>query len=94
MAIPRITWDEEKEAHNRRAHGVDFHEAVEALLDPLARSVEDAAHSIGEQRWATVGMSRRGRLLRVTTAEAATTIRIISARPATAGERRAYEEEP
>ena len=33
---PRITWDEAKEAINRRKHGVDFREAVEALQDPLA----------------------------------------------------------
>ena len=33
---PRITWDEAKEAVNRRKHGVDFREAIEALQDPLA----------------------------------------------------------
>ena len=93
MAIPRIRWDGDKEAANTRKHGVDFREAIEALQDPLARSVEDAEHSVDDDRWTTIGRSRRGRLLRVTTVEVGSTIRIISARPADAGERRDYEEE-
>jgi uncharacterized DUF497 family protein len=92
MTTPRILWDEEKEADNVRKHGVDFREAIEALLDPLARSEEDVEHSDVEQRWRTIGTSRRGRVLRVTTGEDGSTIRIISARAATRRERHAYEE--
>lgn len=92
MPAPRIVWDEDKELANVRKHRVDFREAIGALLDPLAWSEEDAAHSIGEQRWHTIGTSRRGRLLHVTTAEEGSTIRIISARLATRPERHAYEE--
>jgi hypothetical protein len=93
VATPRIVWDEDKETVNRRKHDVGFWEALEAILDPLARSVRDETHSVEEERWTTVGMSGVGRLLRVTTAEAGATIRILSARPASAGERRDYEEE-
>lgn len=93
MATPRITWDEDKESANLRKHGVGFGEAIEALRDPLARSTEDSQHGIREDRWTTIGVSRSGRLLRVTTSEAGATIRLISARPASAGERRDYEED-
>jgi hypothetical protein len=90
---PRITWDATKEAANRRKHGVDFHEAIEALQDPLGLSRPDEDHDPDESRWSTVGLTRTGRLLRVTTAEVGPTIRIISARRATARERHAYEED-
>jgi hypothetical protein len=90
---PRITWDEAKEAANRRKHGVDFREAIEVLQDPLGLSELDEGHDPVESRWSTTGRSRTGRLLRVTTAESGPTIRIISARRATARERHAYEED-
>lgn len=91
---PRIAWDETKEAANRRKHGITFREAIEALQDPLGLSEFDDAHDPAEDRWTTIGQTRTGRLLRVTTAESGPTIRIISARRATARERNAYEEEP
>jgi uncharacterized DUF497 family protein len=90
---PRITWDEAKEAVNRRKHGVDFREAIEALQDPLALSEPDESRDLDHDRWNTIGLTRFGRLLRVTTAESGPTIRIISARRATARERHAYEQE-
>jgi len=91
---PRITWDEAKETGNRRKHGVDFFEAVDVLRDPQAATIEDRQHSVpGERRVTVIGMSRRGRLLRVTVALRGRTIRIISARRATARERHAYEED-
>ena len=91
---PRITWDETKESANRRRHGVAFREAIEALQDPLGLSEIDESHDLTETRWTTIGQDRTGRLLRVTTTESGPTIRIISARRATARERNAYEEEP
>ena len=90
---PRITWDEAKEAANRRKHGVDFRAAIEALQDPLGLSEPDESHDLAQNRWNTIGMTRLGRLLRVTTAESGHTIRIISARRATARERHDYEQE-
>ena len=93
MATPRITWDEDKHAANRSMDGVGFDEAIETPRDPLARSTKDSQHGIREDRWTTIGVSRSGRLLRVTTPEAGATIRLISARPASARERRDYKED-
>ena len=93
MRYPKIEWDEDEAAINRARHGVDFLEAMEALLDPLAATVEDRRHSIPlERRVTVVGLSRQGRLLRVTVTQRRTMVRIISARRATARERHAYEE--
>ena len=90
---PRITWDETKEAINRRKHGVDFREAIEALLGPLSLSEPVESRDHDQDRWNTIGLTRFGRLLRVATAESGPTIRIISARRARARERHAYEQE-
>jgi uncharacterized DUF497 family protein len=45
-----------------------------------------------EERFVTFGFSTNGRLLVVSHTEHGDTIRIISARPATSGERTIYEE--
>jgi hypothetical protein len=52
----------------------------------------DPDHSITEDRYITFGVSERGRLLVVAYAEEGETIRIISARVASKGERKIYEE--
>lgn len=85
-------WDPAKGAANRRKHGVDFHEAATALGDPLSTTFPDIDHSIGEQRFLTVGLSEQRRLLVVSHTEEGDTVRIISARHATRRERRFYEE--
>jgi hypothetical protein len=87
-----FTWDAEKDAANRRKHGVGFREAASVLEDPLSTTYRDPAHSHGEQRYVTVGRSRLGKTLVVAHADRGDTIRIISARPATRRERRFYEE--
>ena len=48
--------------------------------------------SFEEERFVTFGVSTSGRLLVVAHTERGDTIRIISARPATVGERKIYEE--
>jgi hypothetical protein len=53
--------------------------------------VSDPDHSVGEERFVTVGQSISGLLLVVYHTEQAGTIRIISARRATAHERKDYE---
>jgi uncharacterized DUF497 family protein len=84
-------WDRSKASSNRRKHKVTFDEAVTVFLDPLAASFPDPDHSEAEQRSVTIGYSSRGRLLVVSHAERDETIRIISARLATAHERRRHE---
>lgn len=85
-------WDPEKAAGNVRRHRVSFNEAATVLDDPLSTTFPDEAHSEGEMRFVTVGVSQRGRLLVVAHTERNDTIRIISARRATRREREFYEQ--
>ena len=60
------------------------------LLDTLALTVFDAAHSEFEERWFTLGMSSEGKLLAVShtyqhTGQINVRVRIISARAGHAG---------
>ena len=86
-------WDPEKAALNRKKHRVSFEEAVTVFYDPLSATFDDADHSIGEQRLITVGFSSQGRLLVVSHTERGDVLRIISARRATAHERKKHENE-
>ncbi len=92
--IPDFEWDPRKAASNLTKHGVSFVEAVTVFRDPQARIVPDPRHSVGEERLAILGQSKRGRLLSVMFAERGTRIRLISARKATRRERNDYEEDP
>lgn len=87
----RFEWDDEKEAENIRKHGVDFDEASSTFYDVLALELWDEAHSDDEDRFARLGMSDRKRLLVTVFTERSDAIRIISSRPATPREVRAYE---
>ena len=86
-------WDPAKAESNRKKHGVGFEEAATAFRDPLSLTVPDPDHSVGEERFILVGVSFRNRLVVVAHAEDGDKIRIISARSATAAERKAYEHE-
>ena len=84
-------WDTEKAKKNNKKHGVSFEEASTVFYDTLSATFDDPDHSIGEHRLITVGFSSSGRLLVVSHTERGKTIRIISARPATARERMKHE---
>lgn len=93
-------WDDVKALSNLRDHRVDFLEAMTVFADPLTLTDFDDEHSDDEDRFVSVGQSKRGRLLLVvhTFAEIAspgeapyTFVRIISAREPTPHERRRYE---
>ena len=84
-------WDERKAAHSLAKHGVPFTEAATVFYDPLSISFGDPDHSLDEDRYITIGMSGRGRLLIVSHADQDDMIRIISARLVTARERKLYE---
>ena len=88
----RIVWDENKDAINRRKHRVSFPEASEVFFDPLIVTVADHRHPADEMRFFSLGETRAKRLLAVARTEEDELIRIISARDATATERRGYEE--
>lgn len=87
----RFEWDPKKAARNRRKHGVSFEEALTVFYDALAVTFEDARYSAAETRLVTVGYSARGRLLVLCHTERGRALRIISARPATAHERKKHE---
>ena len=84
-------WDESKNAENRRKHGLGFDTAVLVFEDEHLASRPDTFP--GEDRWNTVGTVAH-MIIFVVHTEAQTdggTGRIISARKATAHERKAYE---
>jgi uncharacterized protein len=84
-------WDPEKEKVNIAKHGVSFSEAMTVFGDPLELTIADADHAEVEFRFISIGLSSAGRLLVVAYTERSERIRIISARPAIARERRQYE---
>ena len=88
----KIEWDPKKAKLNLRKHKISFEEAATALSDPISATGTDPDHSITEKRYVTFGVSERGRLLVVAHTEEDEMIRIISARIASKGERKLYEE--
>ena len=92
LAGQTFEWDAEKAASNLSKHGVAFPEACEVFFDPFFRLVDATAGE--EAREAAIGYSENSRLLFVVhVARREESIRIISARPATAEERKFYEHE-
>ena len=92
----RIVWDESKNRTNRLKHGVGFEIARLVFEDPFHVSVPDR-HEHGEERWNTIGMAGSVAILVVAhtygDANGEESIRIISARRATKGERARYQNE-
>lgn len=87
-----FVWDDDKAKSNRTKHGVSFEEAKAVFVDPLYIVFEDPDHSIGERRYIIMGESNQRRLLVVGYTDEEDLVRVITARPATRHERRAYEE--
>ena len=79
---------------NAEKHGVSFDEAVTVFLDADALDGPDLEHSGGEPRFRRLGLSVEGRVLMVAYTLGRTghveTIRLISARRASRGERAAF----
>lgn len=87
----RFEWDELKAEQNIENHGVSFEEASTVFGDPLSSTIFDEVHSTYEDRYIDIGRSAQDRLLVVVYTERGDRIRIISARLATAQERKQYE---
>lgn len=87
----QFEWDNEKAKKNLRKHKVSFEEAMTVFYDPLSATFHDVDHSDDEERLITIGYSSRSRLLVVAHIERGKTICIISARTATAHERKKHE---
>ena len=84
-------WDPNKEKSNFRKHGIKFADAVGVLEDENAITLED--DDARESRFITIGMDFLNRILVVVYTFRNIVIRIISARKATARERKIYEEQ-
>ncbi len=85
-------WDINKAHTNLKKHAVSFNEAQTVFDDPLACIFDDEWHSFGEARELIIGHSSNNRLLIVSFTELMSGIvRVISARQATAQERKTYE---
>ena len=87
----RFEWNPEKAKLNFKKHGVSFDEAVTAFYDSLSATFDDPDHSEDEDRFITIGVSSRGRLLIIAHTESRGTIRIINARLASPYERKRHE---
>jgi uncharacterized DUF497 family protein len=89
----RFEWDDQKALENVEKHGVTFGEATEVFYDPNAVEGGDTAHSHDESRFFIIGYSSSRILFVVFADRLGNVIRIISARPPTASERKLYEEQ-
>lgn len=85
-------WNPDKAVINLRKHSISFQEATTVFDDSLSVTFPDPDHSVGEDRYVIIGMSKFGQLLVVSHTDRGNRTRIISARRATRQERRFYEE--
>jgi uncharacterized DUF497 family protein len=85
-------WDDSKATANLARHGVSFFTARRVFDDPFAFERLDDRMNYREDRFATTALVD-GRLLSVSWTARARRIRIISARFATAQERRLYHDQ-
>jgi hypothetical protein len=85
--------DPVKAAVNLKKHKVSFEEAASVFGDPMAYTFADPDHSVGEERWLMLGLSRMARVIAVIFTHRRGRYRIISARLATRHERTTYEED-
>ncbi|MGQ0703108.1 MAG: BrnT family toxin [Gemmatimonadales bacterium] len=83
-------WDPAKARANRRKHGIGFADAVGALEDPFAVTLDDPHPA--EERFLNIGQDFLGRIIVVNWTVRGEVIRLISARSATPAERRQYAE--
>lgn len=88
-----VEWDPLKAETNLKKHQISFEEACTVFDDPLFITFLDVEHSLDEERYITLGLSQRNRLLLIAHTDREGTIHIISARKATKNEQRFYEDE-
>ena len=91
-------WDALKARVNFEKHKITFDEASTIFTDPFLISFVDEFHSDKEERFISIGLSERNRVLLAVHTEREETsetivIRIISCRKATQTERKRYEKE-
>jgi hypothetical protein len=86
-------WDKDKK-NNRRKHNISFVEASEIFRDKYILDLEDIEHSDQEERWISIGLSKKGKVILVVHTykedKDKKILRIISAREATKSETLQY----
>lgn len=87
-----FAWDCRKAEANLRKHGVAFETAGEVFFDPFVCFVGCDVIG-GERREVVVGMTVNWQFLRVVYVFRRRHIRIVSARPVNAQERKTYEDQ-
>jgi uncharacterized protein len=87
----KFEWDKRKAVSNIKKHGVPFEESSTVFGDPLSLTIQDPIHSNKEERYVTIGLSAKFRIIVVIHTDRGDNIRIISARLATKGEKNNYE---
>ena len=94
MINVRFEWDENKNKANIKKHKISFDEAKSVFFDENARVISDPEHSVTEERYIILGISKKLKLLVVVHAYRKNdeVIRIISARKATKSESKYYYE--
>lgn len=88
----KFEWDDNKDKANQRKHGISFEEAKTNFQDPFSITINDPIHSIDEERFIDIGLSKKLRLLVVVYTERNSVIRLISSRKATSNEQKTYEQ--
>jgi uncharacterized DUF497 family protein len=83
-------WDAGNSEKNWRHHEVRQTEAEQVLLNRPLVFVPDAKHSRAEPRYFTLGRTDGGRELAIVFTTRGKRVRVISARPMSRAERRAY----
>ncbi len=83
-------WHIDKAVANLHKHGVSFETACEVFFDPFLVPLDDE-YIDDEARERVIGLTENWQLLYVVYTLRGDTIRVISARPATAREQKAYE---
>jgi uncharacterized DUF497 family protein len=89
---PHFEWNPEKAKVNLQKHQVNFDEASTIFDDPQFISFLDEEHSTDEERYITIGLSNKNRLLMVAHTDRNDNIWIISARKVTKHEEKFYQE--
>ncbi len=92
MTETQFEWDNTKAAKNLRKHQVSFDEAASVFDAPMFITVVDEEHSDDEERYITIGISKRRRLLVIAHTDREGQIRVINARKATRKEADFYAE--
>jgi hypothetical protein len=94
--MSRFDWDPAKNRENLRKHGVGFETASLIFEDQWILSRKDLSHDDAEERYNALGEIAVGVVLFVVYTwreqDGEETIRLISARAASAQEKRSYEE--